>query len=148
MQFKKTLLFICCLFFYPILACGQFDTIINVPPDPAPPFIASSNVQLNLFENGILPDSFRVTGGSNLEVNIFGGEVGRSFRAIRSTVNIEGAIFDDFFLAGDDSTVNIAGGTFGIFDASDGSTVIVTGGTIDRFDAQEGSIVDLSLIHI
>ena len=52
---SRTTLF--CFVFYSFfvidLACGQFTTVINVPPDTAPSSI-ESDTQLNLFEEGVI----------------------------------------------------------------------------------------------
>jgi hypothetical protein len=141
-------------------ALGQFATIINVPPDPAPGSIGS-NTQVNLFDGGVLPSSLGASlhvgdpngSSTNVEVNILGGEVGELFNANDgSVVNISGGSVGDFFFARN-STVNISGGRVGrgeFFDPqaysfwASGSKVNVSGGSIDGgFVADGDSVVNI-----
>ena len=96
---------------------AQFDTIINVPPDVAPSSIGS-NTQLNLFDTGVLQAGFQAGnsggGDTNIEVNVFGGEVGVVSAANEgSTFNISGGTIGTFFDANFGSIVNISGGDIG-----------------------------------
>jgi hypothetical protein len=113
---------------------GQFNTVINVPPDP-PPQSIGSDTQLNVLEGGVLPSSSNAPfqagdpngSSTNVEVNVTGGSIG------------------DFFRANGGSQVNIAGGVAGSIHANDGSTVNFSGGTLgDNFYADDGSVVNLS----
>jgi len=114
---------------------GQFITILNIPPDPAPRAI-SSDTQLNLYAGGVIRYNFLAGTplSTNIEVNISGGTVGSMFGAYSgSTVNISGGSVGNYLYANDGSTVNISGGTVGSdFNAYDGSTVNISGGSVAR----------------
>jgi hypothetical protein len=114
---------------------GQFTTVINVPPDPAPRSIRS-HTQLNVFDGGQLFAGFDA--GSveftdvDAEVNILGGAVGNGFTAHPgSTVLIAGGLIGEDFLARA-SNVSITGGTIGSFLASTDSTIAVSGGNLGQ----------------
>lgn len=132
-----------------------FDTIINLPDDPAPGSVGS-NTQLNVWEAGHLPSSFlapfqagssRSPYSSNVEVNIAGGTVGPFLRANRSSVvTLSSGSIDRGFDATPGSKVTIAGGSVGEFFAVwDDSVADVVGGVVgDNFEANDGSIVNIS----
>ncbi len=151
-------------------AYGQFMTVYNVPPDEAPPSIGS-DTQLNLFDGGVVGNDFDAAAfngtSTNVEVNIFGGSVGRRFDAFTgSTVNISFGSVGNDFEAFDGSTVNISGGSVGAyfnanlgsvvnissfarvgfgFGANSGSTVNISGGLVgNSFDASFGATVNIS----
>ena len=113
-------------------ANGQFETVINVPPDVVPSAL-ESDTQLNLFFGGGLPELFRAgpvdNTGANIEVNVLGGEIGDKFNAYNgSTINLEtGRIGNDFHaLSG--SVVSIQGGVVGEhFDVAGGNVTISDG---------------------
>ena len=145
---------------------AEFSTVLNLPPGTAPLSIGS-DTQLNVFDGGRIDKYFHsgaLEGTSeNIEVNIAGGYVGRSFRASggslvnisggtvdrgfrahdRSKVNISGGIVRDVFHAFEGSEVTISGGSVGAsFRAFEGSNVTITGGTVDwGFYAEDGSTV-------
>ena len=121
---------------------GQINvaqTIINVPPDPAPTFISGDTV-LNLAAGGSLPSSFDALSGSVL--NIDGGDIGFGFRADNgSTVNVRSGTVGRSFSAGAGSTVNITGGTLvGAIHAEIGSNMHVSGGNFGEDFKASGTI--------
>ena len=127
-----------------------FTTIYNIPPDTAPTSIGS-DTQLNLYDSGVLDSSFIVGGilGSttNVELNVFGGEVGNSLRVNSgSTVNISGGEIGSSVVATKGSIFNITGGVLGSsFNAYRGSTINIAGGEIDHsFNAYENSVVNIT----
>ena len=135
-------------------AFGQFTTVINVPPDPAPSSIGS-DTQLNLFDGGTLPSSddapFNAGDPSgsdaNMELNIFGGWAGNYISANSgSKVNVSGGSVGYDFNANGGSTVTISGGAVGIrFNANNGSVVNISGGSIgDGFRTFSRSTVTIS----
>ena len=99
---------------------GQFDDVINVPPDQAPSFI-DSNTQLNIFAGGIIDSSFfsgSPDGTSeNIEVNLFDGSIDDHMRAYAgSTINVFGGTIAEFLETGRftqpmDVEVNVSGGS-------------------------------------
>ncbi len=108
----------------PAAATGQ--TIINVPPDPAPSNVGADTI-LNLSDGGVLGDYFSALDGST--VNISGGAVGRCFHArADSTLNISGGTVGHDFIAYYGSTVFVSGGTIGYGFDLDGSTANISGG--------------------
>jgi hypothetical protein len=136
----------------PGLACAQFTTVINSPPTFI--FIGNSvdsNTQVNVNPGGSILNDFRAGNpngtSSNVEVNIVGGSVGRSFNAFAgSKVNISGGTIGIDFRAWNGSRVNISGGRIHRrFMAMDGSVVNISGGVIEGdFVAQMGSLVTVS----
>lgn len=121
------------------------QTVINVPPGPAPSSIGSDTT-LNLLPTGTLAPGFNagaVDGTStNVVVNVAGGATLGQFSArAGSTLNVSSgsmAVFLDFHSG---STANISGGTLnGLVNAFTGSTVTISGGSMgDVFSAQSGS---------
>lgn len=78
------------------------------------------------------------------EVNISGGTVGSGFAAYNgSTVNITGGSLAGLSFAGSSTAVNIAGGSVGGVYAGNLSTANITGGTFGAFEAA-GSTVNIS----
>ena len=75
------------------------QTVINVPPDPAPAGV-DENQTLNLFPGGQLRDDFYSASGST--VNIFGGRA-ETFNSY-GTVHIRGGSFGDDISGGGGST--------------------------------------------
>jgi PEP-CTERM motif len=126
-----------------IAHAAPFNTVINVPPEPDPGFI-DSDTQLNLSDGGVLGDNFEAGGpdepSTNVEVNIIGGHVGRTFAAYSgSTVNIIGGNIGQSFWAFSGSTVNIQGGVFAdeyltghSIRAESGSVLNISGGALGR----------------
>ena len=131
------------------LAWGQFETVINVPPDPAPAVI-DSDTQLNLFADGMI-DKFFDAGSpkgtsTNVEVNVSGGSVGDGYDAYAgSFTSIAGGVIGGGFIAHDGSLVDISAGNIGSrFSALDRSIVNISGGTLgSRFTAENGSTINL-----
>lgn len=128
-----------------------FGAVINVPGNQNTISRGiGSDTQLNLSEGGSI-SSFFLAGssdgdGSNVEVNISGGNVGELFNANPgSIVNISGGNVGALFNANFGSTVNISGGNVGSsFAALSDSTVNISGGTVgDTFTAESGSTVNL-----
>lgn len=123
---------------------AQFATILNVPPDAAPPSIGFGT-QLNLFDGGALDNRFVTSEGS--ELNVFGGTVGTLFSAgSGSVVNVAGGSIAIRSSAGSGSMVNISGGSVGgSFRAESGSVVNVSGGIVDStFFVDGGGQVNIS----
>ncbi len=107
----------------PAAALGQ--TIINVPPDPAPSNVGADTI-LNLSD---------------------GGELGYGFSALNgATVNVYGGMVGQYFTVSNSSTANISGGNFGSdIGVRNGSTVNVSGGSLgDRFRSYSGTSITLS----
>ena len=100
-------------------------SVINVPPDVAPPSIRG-NQTLNLFNNGTLPDSFRAGPGST--VNVTGGMAGSGMEVRGATINVSGGKVSSDFVALFGSEVNITGGSFGSFANIFNSVVNLSGG--------------------
>lgn len=138
---------------------GNFATVINVPPTPAPTGIGS-NTQLNLYAGGALGNSFGAGNSlisnpsTNVEVNIYGGTVGESFRAnsnsvvnilggtvgqymrlIRSQVNLRGGTMLNETYVELDSLMSISGGTAGYVIADNNGQIAVSGGYVDQVQA-------------
>lgn len=137
---------------------AQFATVIDVPADI--PSIESmttidSNTQVNLFDGGSIGD-FVHAGNSdgtitNVEVNIFGGTVGRNFQAFsNSTVNIRGGVFDIQMRSGstDGSSenvhINMSDGVLSSSEIYGGSTFKMSGGRVRDLEALDGSVVEIS----
>jgi hypothetical protein len=99
-------------------ALGQFARVINSPPTTIGNNESiGSDTQLNVFDDGTVGTYFSAgasdVAGSNIEVNIFGGSVGRRFRAYDgSRVAISGGSIGDRFWSLDGSRVTISGGEF------------------------------------
>ncbi|MCA9263900.1 MAG: hypothetical protein KDA60_08610 [Planctomycetales bacterium] len=131
---------------------GQFDNVINVPPDPAPASI-DSDTQLNILDGADFPSSFFTpfdAGNSdgtstNVEVNIRGGTVGDRFVAnAGSQVNIFGGVVGDGFTVRTGGGVSILGGQVGgSLYAENDSTVIISGGTIGDNLYADGTTITL-----
>ncbi|WP_152098413.1 hypothetical protein [Lacipirellula parvula] len=90
-----------------------------MPAEKAPSLL-SSNMQLNLFEGGSLPNYFQLgspwVGSSNVELNVYGGYVGTGLTAGRGTTfNMSGGKMGTTFEANSGSVVRLSGG---LFDAS------------------------------
>lgn len=115
-------------------------TVINVPPDPAPSFVAA-NTQLNLLAGGSIGDDFDALDGS--EVNISGGSVGDRFASLSgSSVNISGGSFGPIFDAA--GTVRISGGSFDCCFNAFGEVTVSGGSFTNAFQAFSGSLVNIS----
>lgn len=133
------------------VAAGQSDpanfaTVINVPPDTAPASIGS-DTQLNLAAGGRLPFNFTIgppTGGSNFEVNVFGGDANGNWQINPGgTVNVAGGTAGTAVISG--SVLNLSGGFLGRFTALEGSEINVSGGRVAQgWRAEEGSVVNLA----
>jgi hypothetical protein len=117
-------------------------TVINVPPEIAPPSIRGGQT-LNLFQNGELPESFRAGPGST--VNITGGTALGGMEVRGATLNISGGnVFSDFVALGG-SELNISGGSFGSFSEIFNSTVNLSGGNFgDASQAHLGAVINVS----
>jgi hypothetical protein len=143
-------MFLLCLGALAPPAAAEFSTTINVPPKPAPESI-DSDTQLNLFAFGRLGDDF-VAGSfsglsTNVEVNVFGGDIGDNFSANGgTTLNLIGGNVGEFGDAFPGSLVNVMGGELGdFFDANQGSSVRIASGSVGAgFDSLSGSFVRLS----
>ena len=142
-------------------ARGQFTTIINVPPDPAPQGITGAT-KLNLYDGGKLPREFIV--GPQSELNLYGGTVDYGLRvqrfgtvtnlggSVRGIVSLDrGGRFEmtdgvvgGQILAASQSNVTISGGSaLGVW-AQTGGRVSITGGELLEFIADPSSQVTVS----
>ncbi|MEN1679260.1 MAG: hypothetical protein AAGJ46_06675 [Planctomycetota bacterium] len=136
-----------------------FSTVITLPPDPDPGNDATfgSSTQVNLLDGGSLGWFARAgeSDGSSedVEVNIFGGNVGSGFSAnAGSEVNISGGEFDRIFNANAGSVINVSGGALGrSFHANEGSVVNISGGSFiggeaynNGLEVNTGSLVNIS----
>ncbi|TWT66779.1 hypothetical protein Pla123a_44770 [Posidoniimonas polymericola] len=88
------------------------QTVINVPPDPAPNE-ANSGETLYLADGGSLPGGFAAHTGS--------------------IVSVSGGAVADGFIADEGSVVLVSGGRIGSFQANDGSSVTLAGGSYGDF---------------
>ncbi len=124
------------LFWFVTPSSAQFKTIIDIPDDqPSIGGAIGSGTQLNVFAGGVVHSFFQAgaSDGSstNVEVNVYGGQVGLRFDANHCDVNIHGGEIGGSFDASFGSRINISGGEFGAdFDANN-STLKITGGTFD-----------------
>ncbi len=146
--------------------------VYNVPGNL--PLIADnqsigSNTTVNLLNGGIIGEFFQAgtLNGSdtNIEVNIFDGNVGSFFTAnAGSVINIFGGTLQSEFLATSGSEVNISGGSISGVDPSSVSagaqinivggaisselnisgTVSLSGGTLQSAEVQSGGVLNVS----
>ena len=129
---------------------GQFETVINVPPESAPANNELLNAQLNLFEGGRLPAQFRVGSSTNFdatgELNILGGSVGELLNvALGGVVNMQSGSIEGRASVSLTGLLNIEGGEAGSVTANRGSAVQLSGGSISKdVLALEGSRVSIS----
>ena len=176
---------ICTLLISPALAqvngpgpspSSDFDIVLNLPGDEAVITggynesiggVAGQTTQLNVSDGGNVGFSFEANSGS--EVNISGGNLGRSLIFDASQLNITGGTAGSFearsgsvvnisggtvgFLpaalvfsgTASDSVVNVSGGNLiGILDASSGSEVNISGATLVEVNAAYDSVVNFS----
>lgn len=143
----------------PGFAHAQPGTVINVPADVLQlddGTTIETDTQVNLFEGGRIGDG--VSAGAadgtsrNVEVNIFGGEVGRVFTAHPgSTINVTGGIFDDSVRigasagSGESARFNLSGGVLSTSNrVRNGGVFSMGGGQVRDLDAENGSIVEIS----
>ena len=144
----KRLLFTCL-----VLATTQStfihgQTIINVPPSPAPTSVNDGEI-LNVLEGGRLLGGFVANSGS--ELNVQGGIVS-NFTANGATVNFLSGNSTGPFEAFQDTTVNVDGGTvirLSIFDDSvfnllDGEVFNLRGEDNATINIQSGSVTSFS----
>lgn len=131
-------------------ALGQFDTVLNIPPDPdiGNGESIGSNTQVNLHDGGAIGASFDAgaSDGSStdVQVNVEGGEVGQGFQAFAgSEVNISGGMVGLGFSA-TDSVVNISGGSVGRLGNATSSTISVSGGMVGDSLTVSDSVVDIT----
>ena len=109
--------------------CASFafgQTVVNVPPDPAP-FFVGSNTVLNLNDTGVLPSGFSAFDGSIL--NILGGTVGDGLSALTgSQINMSGGMIGRQFRVFDSAIFRYAGGVItDDFDSLAGSQIVIEG---------------------
>jgi hypothetical protein len=101
------------------------QTIINVPPNPAP-FVARDGEIVNLLPGGFL-SGFRTLNGSRL--NILGGVVGRIFDTQSgSVVTMSDGYVESGWTVGGGATVHIDGGLIDDISAFEGAMIDVAGG--------------------
>lgn len=112
-------------------AASRAQTIINVPPTPAPGAIDSDTI-LNVLPGGVLNSTFKSQGNSVL--NVQGGEVGGAGIFTGATGNIySGLVYEMDALPG--GIINSYGGESQRLDADSG-TINVFGGLVDFIDVQ------------
>ncbi|MEZ6103553.1 MAG: hypothetical protein R3E01_31800 [Pirellulaceae bacterium] len=114
---------------------GQFDTIINVPPD-APLESIESNTQLNLFDGGAISSSSLFVGGlngtaSNAEFNMHGGTAGSIVVNQGGVANIFAGAIRRGVLS--NTLVNIYGGQIGRTVSADHSLSVANGSTANIY---------------
>ncbi len=132
--------------FYCNIAFAQFDTIINIPPDPSSDSIAAGT-QINVFDGGLLAERFDLfdnnPGG---EINFFGGEAGSNLHVNGAMVNLHDGSIGIEMQINSASEVNVSGGRIAFFaEANAGSILNVSGGSIDfGASANSGSTVTVS----
>jgi len=134
------------LFIFPFMSKtthGQVTMIVNSPPTL---FGDDERIEpgthLNVFDGGILGDNFVAPLGSR--VDVYSGEIGKTFRA-SGMVDISGGFIGDFFFV-DESQIEISGGTLGdfFFVAPNGQATI-SGGTLGKFfTVADGGLADIS----
>ena len=126
-----------CFFLFCTAARGNFEIVIEVPPQTSPTSIGS-DTQLNLSDLGSIPDDFEAgaadNSSTNVEVNITGGTVGHHFFAYAgSTVNVSGGDISYRFWPHEGSIANITGGVFGPdVTCGRGSVVNISGGDFEH----------------
>lgn len=114
-----------------------FTTVINLPPDPLPDFIAS-DTQVNISAGGTLPDDY-IAGAadgstSNVEVNVDGGALGEGITIpYGSTLNMQDGKTGGFLVIGGE--LNLYGGFVGTedFDPGTRSFAAVGSGVINAY---------------
>jgi len=113
------------------------NTTTNVPSG------LRSGQTLSLLADGAIENDFSLV---NSTLNIDGGELGLSARAVGSEVNVSGGTLGGGFDAFVGSQVNVTGGEVGnTFDAFAGSEINISGGQVgDAFEAFSGSVVNIS----
>jgi len=102
---------------------------------------SGSNIEVNIFDGNVRSE-FRARGGS--AINMLGGSIRRDFHAESgSTISIIDGIVNDNFTALSGSTVNISGGS--VRDGFDAfGDVTVSKGSVGRFmSAEAGSMIDI-----
>lgn len=116
-------------------AFGQFTTVINIPPSPAPGALPS-NTQVNVLPGGSIGDDFLVgsSDGSktNIEFNLLGGQTGWRLRVQDGGVaNISvGNIGSGIFVEGGE--LNVSGGNvLGRVSVVDGGKFSMSGGVVE-----------------
>jgi len=141
------------------VAARPFDTIINVPPDPSPTSVLTSNTQVNVFDGGMLGNGvlFGGTGLTNIELNVASGVVGTglSMRS-GSRFNLSGGSIGRGVVINPGAALNITGGEIG-FDtfastpslsvlgsSTAGIPVSISGGRVARGVDFAGATVSVS----
>lgn len=104
--------------------CGVSQTVINIPPSPAPGS-AGSGTTVNLLAGGTLANFFNANAGSILNVN--GGTIGTAIGKNSSAINMISG-HANTFVAESGSLLEVQGGTIGQIQAE--STVNIRGGRI------------------
>ncbi|HEY4235092.1 MAG TPA: hypothetical protein VGM76_16795 [Lacipirellulaceae bacterium] len=116
---------------------------LHSPGDPIPRGLRSGQ-SITLASGGVIGNNFTANWGSAVNVN--GGQIADSFKAVGATVSISSGSVGDLGTAFMGATVNLTGGSIGSnFTAAKGSVVNVSGGTTGGlFEAQSGSVVNFS----
>ncbi|TWT35748.1 hypothetical protein KOR34_06420 [Posidoniimonas corsicana] len=135
---------------------GQFDTVINVPPELVSPFIEiGSSTQLNVAEGGQLayvdvgtPDGV----SANVELNMTGGLIAHGVQAYSgSVVTITGGeLRQAGVTAHSGSVVNVSGDAWSVdLQAEHGAVVDITGDAyVGRLTAESGSDVRVNGLYL
>lgn len=107
---------------------AQFDTVINVPPDSPPQYVAPGT-QLNVYDDGELFGDYR--NGTLSEVNLFGGLVYPRYVVIGDGVmNVYGGVVSEDLYVLSGGTVNVHGGLLKQVIVDREGTLGMTGGVI------------------
>jgi hypothetical protein len=135
--------------FVTLTARAQFSTIINVPPEVAPATI-DSNTQVNVFDGGSLESMLLGASNgssSNMEVNVYDGNVGVLQAYGGTTVNVSGGIVNSIYewVPQANMNVNISGGIVAAgISARNATHIRLTGGSTSSLSASAGSTVTIT----
>lgn len=113
---------------------AQFTAIVNTPPTPTVTYVLA-NTQVNVYDGGNVAANVSLSNeswqNSKVELNVYGGVVGRFLNARRgSTTNIFGGKVQGGFTANNGAVVNLAGGILESITVNIDSVLNITGGTL------------------
>ncbi|MCA9188947.1 MAG: hypothetical protein KDA99_25160, partial [Planctomycetales bacterium] len=117
----------------PTCVCGQFETIINAPPDVVPD-VLTSNTQLTISDGAFV--LYRVSAGQvdvlseNIEVNLTGGWVSGIGAFSGSTLNVTGGYSLNGAYANGATAVNVSGGRLDDPSSFVNTSLTMSGGVI------------------
>lgn len=107
-----------CVAILPATATAQFNTVINLPPDPdiGDDVRIPNSTQVNLAEGGTIGDNLQLgntTGSFAVELNMSGGSIGDGASAQPGTLTqISGGVVGDDFLVAPGSSLTLVGDDF------------------------------------